>query len=327
MTMKHGSAVEVPEEAPTGPAATPDVGRAVRISGRPLLRPPARGYHSRPPGWLPPEILRIALADIVADMSLDARMKMHDIRHHMQRYSGSREAKEMLRARLVDEFLAAVATLEQGGDPAEVRGRLDATREVFADFSDHDESMDDAFDRILGIVFSSLHAQETRRLALAELVREEVAYFHRDLRRLPADRLVFSASFDPWIEADPVHVRRVVDNLITNGAEAIVDADGAVRVDVDVHAVLEERTGVLGPIPPGNYASLTGHDDGTGLDPAVTEKIFRAGYSSKPDHAGLGLTYVRQAVEDAGGYIEVLAEEQQGTAIRVYLPLVEPPST
>jgi signal transduction histidine kinase len=269
---------------------------------------------------------RIALADIAASISLDARMKMHDIRHHLQRYSGSREAKEVLRSRLADEFLAAVAALEQGSDPGEVRTRLENTREVFADFSDHDESMDDAFDRIVGIVFSSWDAQERKRFSLAELAREEVAYFHRDLRRMHADRLVLAVNYDAWIEADPVLVRRLVGNLIRNAAEALDEGDGSVQVEVDLHAVLEQRAGPLGPVAEGNYATLTVIDEGCGLDPDTVEKIFRAGYSSKPDHAGLGLTYVRQVVEDACGCIEVTPGEEKGTAIRVYLPLVEPPA-
>lgn len=251
---------------------------------------------------------------------------MHDIRHHMQRYSGSREAKEVLRARLAEEFLAAVSGLEAGEDPIQIRRRLDSTRAVFGEFSDHDESMDEAFSRIIAIVFSSWEAKATKALSLAEIAREEVAYFHRDLRRLPAERLIFSANFDPWIQADPVHVRRLVDNLIMNAAEALLDDDGSVQVEVDLHSVLEERPAVTGVVPRGNYASLTVRDEGCGLSPELADKIFRAGYSSKEDHAGLGLTYVRQAVEDAGGCIEVLSEEGRGTAIRVYLPLVEAPA-
>ena len=266
------------------------------------------------------------MAEVKTDLSIEARMKMHDIRHHMQRYSGSREAKEVLRSRLAGEFLSAVSALEDGADPQEVRSRLDSTRDVFAEFSDHDESMDEAFTRIVGIVFSSWDSKDKQRISLAELVRGEVAYFHRDLRRLPADRLVFAANFDPWVEADPVHVRRLVDNLIMNAAESLLDEEGAVRVEVDLHAVLAPREGATGEIPVGNYASITVQDDGCGLDPELGEKIFRPGYSSKDRHAGLGLTYVRQAVEDAGGCIEVIPLETQGTAIRVYLPLVEPPS-
>ncbi|HSM35725.1 MAG TPA: ATP-binding protein [Longimicrobiales bacterium] len=253
-------------------------------------------------------------------------MKMHDIRHHLQRYSGSREAKDVLRSRLAEEFLAAVAALEQGSSPDEVRIRLENTRDVFAEFSDHDESMDDAFDRIVGVVFSSWNTQKRTRFSLAELAREEVAYFHRDLRRMPTDRLVLSVNYDPWIEADPVLVRRLVGNLIRNAAESLDEGEGSVLVEVDLHAVLEERPGPLGPIGHGNYATLTVVDEGCGLDPDTVDKIFRAGYSSKPEHAGLGLTYVRQVVEDACGCIEVTPGEEKGTAIRVYLPLVEPPA-
>jgi len=265
------------------------------------------------------------VAEITSDLSVDARMKVHDIRHHMQRYSGSREVKQLLRNRLADEFLAAVTDLERGSDPGRIRERLESTRAVFAEFSDHDESMDEAFGRIIAIVFSSWDAKEAARISLAQLAREEVAYFHRDLRRLPSERLIFSASYDPWIEADPVQLRRLIDNLIINAAEALRGSDGTVHVEVDLHSVLEERSGVTGPIAAGNYATLTVRDEGSGLDPELAGKIFHAGYSTKEDHAGLGLTYVRQAVEDCGGCIEVIPEVSRGTAIRIYLPLVAPP--
>ncbi|NIU76807.1 MAG: hypothetical protein GWN71_25580, partial [Gammaproteobacteria bacterium] len=85
-------------------------------------------------------------------------------------------------------------------------------------------------------------------ISLAKLVAGEVAYFHSDLRRLPVDRLTFTAHFDPHVRADPQRLCRLIDNLIINASDALFDEVGGIEVAVDLHAVLDPRPGVGGPI-------------------------------------------------------------------------------
>jgi PAS domain S-box-containing protein len=66
-------------------------------------------------------------------------------------------------------------------------------------------------------------------------------------------------------------------------------------------------------------------DDGVGMPPAVTDKIFDMFYSSK-GHAGtgLGLFIARQMIRQHGGTIQVESTEGVGSRFRVHLPRVLP---
>lgn len=69
-------------------------------------------------------------------------------------------------------------------------------------------------------------------------------------------------------------------------------------------------------------------DDGTGIDPAIADRIFEPFFSSKPrmeeretGGSGLGLAIAAKIVEEHGGAIGAAANEHGGTSITVALPL------
>lgn len=262
------------------------------------------------------------------ELDLESRMKLHDIRDHMHLYAGRRELKEMTLGRLDELFTRALRELERGEEHDRVLETLAEGRELFGEFLVHDRSMDSAYDRIVAIVLSTADPGATEPMSLARVVREEVAYFHNDLRLLPADRLVFVAQSDPWIECDEIRLRRVLANLLTNAAEAVTEGngeDGGVTVEVDLASVAEPRDGVLSEITSGNYATLVVRDEGAGIPESSVQEFFKPGVTRKEDHLGLGLTFVKQVAEEMDAHIEIVPVEPRGTAIRLFIPLVDPP--
>ncbi len=260
----------------------------------------------------------------MTDLSLESRMKLHDVRGHMHLYAGKRELKRLLGEKLDGLFLAALSAVD-GGEPKErVLETLEGGRQLFLEFLDHDDAMGAAYDRIVSIIISSGDGTQRVPLSLAALVREEVAYFHRDLRLLPADSLVFTAHADPWVEGDGTRLRRVLGNLLLNAVEAL-DAGGGVVVEVDVAAVLKERDGIGKEVEAGTYATLLVRDEGHGIPAEDTERLFDVGYTVKDAHLGLGLAFVKRVVDEMQGRIELLPVEPTGTAIRLYFPLTARP--
>jgi two-component system sensor histidine kinase HydH len=100
-------------------------------------------------------------------------------------------------------------------------------------------------------------------------------------------------------------LRQVVLNLVLNALDA-TPRGGRVRL------VTRLRRGA---------AELRVEDEGPGVPDALRERVFEPFFSTRPDGAGgLGLSISRRIVEEAGGEMAVLSEEDGG-CFRVRLPL------
>ncbi|HXH96044.1 MAG TPA: sensor histidine kinase [Gaiellaceae bacterium] len=103
----------------------------------------------------------------------------------------------------------------------------------------------------------------------------------------------------------------VLGNLIDNALDAATElGPGGARVDVGIDVEGEDLV-------------ITVHDSGPGIDPALSEEIFRDGFTTKvadtSARRGLGLALVTQAVRRRGGQISV--ESRDGARFTVVLPL------
>jgi signal transduction histidine kinase len=76
----------------------------------------------------------------------------------------------------------------------------------------------------------------------------------------------------------------------------------------------------------GDYVSLRVTDSGCGISSDVLEKVFEPFFTTKPQGVGtgLGLPMVRHFVDQARGHIEVHSTPQQGTCIKLHLPVAAP---
>jgi CheY-like chemotaxis protein len=115
-------------------------------------------------------------------------------------------------------------------------------------------------------------------------------------------------------------------NLVTNAAEAMNGAPGAILVRVGVEGVTEEQAaslrGSLGQA--GEYACIEVRDSGQGMPPGILDRIFDPFFSTKVAGRGLGLAAVMGIVRSLGGAIGVHSREGLGTVFRVYLPRSAP---
>lgn len=118
---------------------------------------------------------------------------------------------------------------------------------------------------------------------------------------------------DVLVAGAPRQLREVLDHLLENGVEAAAACGGSVRV-----RVLELR-GSEGPL-----ACLEVADDGCGMPAEAVGVAFEPFYSTKAPGRGLGLPAVMGLVQAHGGSVTVESEPDQGTVVRVLLPLVQP---
>ncbi|WP_442589472.1 ATP-binding protein [Pedobacter sp. AW31-3R] len=63
-------------------------------------------------------------------------------------------------------------------------------------------------------------------------------------------------------------------------------------------------------------------DNGKGIDPELQDKIFVPNFTTKSSGTGLGLAFVKQAVENAGGTIDFKSVADTGTTFYLSFPLI-----
>ena len=123
--------------------------------------------------------------------------------------------------------------------------------------------------------------------------------------------------------ADPTPLRQVLMNLLINGAEAIGDANGEVRVRTATASYSRRQLDLftLTPgLPEQDYISLEVTDNGCGMDEATASRIFDPFFSTKFTGRGLGLASVLGIIRSHGGGIRVVSQPGVGTTFTIVLP-------
>lgn len=124
----------------------------------------------------------------------------------------------------------------------------------------------------------------------------------------------------PPIKGDRHQLTQVFANLLINAYEAL-EGRGTVALaarltqDGDMGALLPDGHE---PVPTVIVEVL---DDGPGVGPDLTDKIFNPFFTTKPQGSGLGLAIVRKIVDAHEGRIDMTSVIGRGTCFRVTLPV------
>ncbi|MBA4867208.1 HAMP domain-containing histidine kinase [Streptomyces sp. PSKA54] len=206
-----------------------------------------------------------------------------------------------------------------------IRGWLEVTRDGLVDpdpdliASLHDEALllqhiiDDLRDLAAADAGTlKLHREQVRA---DDLVAQTVSA-HSTHAETSGIRLQAHADPGLWLDVDPVRMRQVLGNLISNALRH-TPAGGTITLTA-------RHTGDL--------AVLTVEDTGSGIAPDdlphVFERFWRA-EKSRNRHtggSGLGLPIVRQLVEAHGGTVTASSEPGNGAAFTIRLPTRQPDS-
>ena len=113
----------------------------------------------------------------------------------------------------------------------------------------------------------------------------------------------------PVIEGDRVQLQQVILNLTMNAIEAMSAVDGEPKEVLISTANFDSDVVIIGV-----------RDSGTGLDPANTENIFKAFYTTKTNGLGMGLSICRSIVEAHGGKLWASSGTPRGAVFQFTLP-------
>jgi PAS domain S-box-containing protein len=127
---------------------------------------------------------------------------------------------------------------------------------------------------------------------------------------------------DTAVVGDATHLHQVAMNLCTNALHAM-EHGGVLSVSLDRLRLSEERTLSRGVLAPGIYVRLVVSDTGTGIPPAVMERMFDPFFTTKRVGAGtgLGLSLVHGIVAELGGAISVVTSAGKGSEFEIWLPV------
>jgi PAS domain S-box-containing protein len=127
---------------------------------------------------------------------------------------------------------------------------------------------------------------------------------------------------DAAVIGDATQLHQVVMNLCTNATHAM-EGGGVLTVVLDRADVVAPRAVSHGALSARACVRLIVSDTGTGIAPAVLERMFDPFFTTKVvgKGTGLGLSLVHGIVGDLGGAIDVATKPGEGTSFTIWLPL------
>lgn len=165
-----------------------------------------------------------------------------------------------------------------------------------------------------------LHARPTN---LTEVIRRVEILLRRFISEDIELRTVFKQNA-ATVLADSSQLEQVFMNLAINARDAMPHG-GTFIIETDTIELDDAFIRAHGYGEPGWYALVSIADTGIGMDEITRKRIFEPFFTTKEvgKGTGLGLSIVYGIIKQHHGYINVYSEPGEGTAFKIYLPLIE----
>lgn len=144
-------------------------------------------------------------------------------------------------------------------------------------------------DRVRSLFIERDPLRETIDLNL--LVDDAVQLLHDEAVRRGVSIHLDLSDKPLWVSVDPIQIRQLVLNLVTNGMESTMETGRSRKL-----AIRSELNGF-------GQVMISVRDNGAGLTEQVIEKMFEPFFTTKPYGTGMGLSICRSIVEAHEGQI------------------------
>ncbi len=152
----------------------------------------------------------------------------------------------------------------------------------------------------------------------------ELAGIERMLRRMLGEDVELVLELDRSagsVLVDPTQLQQVLLNLAVNARDAM-PRGGRLVISTRERALAADEARAL-EVEPGAYAEIAVADTGSGIAPAILDRVFEPFFTTKEPGkgTGLGLATVYGVVRQSGGAVELESQPGRGTTFRLLLPL------
>ena len=151
-------------------------------------------------------------------------------------------------------------------------------------------------------------ATEMVPLDINDVIREVIVLMRAEFRRHDVRVETSLSSNLGSVIGDRVQLQQVVLNLIMNSIEAM--ADSMHRRLLEIISANDESGCVLVAVK----------DSGSGLDPAQSDQLFEAFFTTKPEGMGMGLSICRSIIDAHGGRLWASPNLPNGAVFQFTLP-------
>jgi signal transduction histidine kinase len=159
---------------------------------------------------------------------------------------------------------------------------------------------------------------QVERTDIADVLYQAVQLAETKSRRGEVSVSVQVADGLPLIDGDHHQLTQVFTNLTANAFDAL---DGKGRLAITASVAPGEADGSDEHALPPPIVVVEVADDGPGIPPEVSDRIFNPFFTTKLQGTGLGLAIVRKIIDAHDGLIDVSSSPAAGTRFRVTLPV------
>ncbi|WP_020587196.1 transporter substrate-binding domain-containing protein [Desulfobacter curvatus] len=179
-----------------------------------------------------------------------------------------------------------------------------------------------AKDVVLQLLSFSRQAEQKKQLLNpAKLVTDTVRFLRASI---PSSIEIVCQTDEPiqTINANPTQVQQVIINLCNNAAQAMEPGGGTLTICLTTAKTHDLEALELKARAATEAIRLTIEDTGTGIDPAIQDRIFDPYFTTKEvgKGSGMGLAIVHGIVHNHGGAISVKSGMGCGTVFTVLFP-------